>query len=103
MPMPIHADVLVAIVAMGIASNLCRFAGYFLMGYVAVTPRVEAWLRAIPVALIGAILGPIAVKGGPTEWAGLATAIVVMRVSGNDLVSAVAAMAVVATARAMLN
>jgi len=95
-----HADAVIAILAMGAASNLCRFAGYFLMGYVALTPRVETWLKAIPVALIGAILGPIAAKGGPAEWLGLATAVILMRVTGNDLVSAIVAIGVVATARA---
>jgi uncharacterized membrane protein len=99
--MSLHADALLAILLMGMASYLCRFGGYFLMGYVAVTPRVDAWLRAIPIALIGAILGPIAVKGGLAEWFGLATAIVGMRVTGNDLVSAVAAIAVVAGVRAL--
>jgi uncharacterized membrane protein len=100
--MTLHADVLVAILAMGIASNLCRFAGFFLMGYVALTPRVETWLKAIPIALIGAILGPIAAKGGIAEWLGLATALVAMRLTGNDLLSAVGAVAVVATTRALL-
>jgi uncharacterized membrane protein len=100
--MPVHADVLVTILAMGIASNLCRFGGYFLMSYVPVTPRVEAWLKAIPVALIGAILGPIAARGGVAEWLGLATALVVMRFSGNDLVSAVAAVTAVALVRAFV-
>jgi len=99
--MSLHADALLAILLMGMASYLCRFGGYFLMGYVAVTPRVDAWLRAIPIALIGAILGPIAVKGGLAEWFGLVTAIVGMRVTGNDLVSAVAAIAVVASIRAL--
>ena len=41
------------------------------MRYVALTPRVDAWLRAIPIALVGAILGPVAVNGGPPEWLGL--------------------------------
>jgi uncharacterized membrane protein len=99
--MSLHADALLAILLMGMASYLCRFGGYFLMGYVAVTPRVDAWLRAIPIALIGAILGPISVKGGLAEWFGLATAIAAMRVTGNDLVSAVAAIAVVAGVRAL--
>jgi len=99
--MTLHADALLAILLMGLASYLCRFGGYFLMGYVAVTPRVDAWLRAIPIALIGAILGPIAVRGGPAEWLGLVTAIVAMRATGNDLLSAVAAIGVVAGVRAV--
>jgi uncharacterized membrane protein len=93
-------DVALAILLMGLASHLCRTGGFFLMGFVAITPRVEAWLRAIPIALIGAILGPVAVKGGWPEWAGLGAAVALMRLTGNDSVSAVGAVAVVAGLRA---
>jgi uncharacterized membrane protein len=89
------------ILLLGIVSHACRFGGFFLMRYVAITPRVEAWLGAIPVALIGAILGPIAYTGGPPEWLGLATAIGLMRYSGNDFLSVIAAIAVVAGSRAL--
>lgn len=92
-------DVLTAIVLMGAATYLCRAGGFFLMRYVAITPRVKAWLRSIPIALIGAILGPIAVNGGPPEWLGLATALGVMRISGNDFLAAIMAVGVVALAR----
>jgi uncharacterized membrane protein len=100
--MPIRPDVLLAILLMGLASYGCRAGGFFLMRYVAITPRVEAWLRAIPIALIGAILGPAAINGGPPEWAGLATAFGLMRLTGNDFVSAIAAVLVVAGLRAVL-
>ena len=99
--MSMRADVLAAILLMGLSSYACRVGGYFLMRYVAMTPRVEAWLRAIPIALIGAILGPVAANGGPPEWLGLAAAIGVMRATGNEFLSAVAAMAAVAAMRAL--
>ena len=94
-------DVLLAILLMGIASFACRAGGFFLMRFVALTPRVEAWLSAIPIALIGAIVGPVAVKGGPAEWLGLATAVGLMRFTGNDFISAIGAVAVVAIVRAV--
>ena len=99
--MHIAPDVLLAILLMGIASFACRAGGFFLMRYGALTPRVEAWLSAIPIALIGAIVGPVAVKGGPPEWLGLATAVGLMRFTGNDFISAIGAVAVVAIARAL--
>lgn len=99
--MSMRADVLAAILLMGLSSYVCRVGGYFLMRYVAMTPRVEAWLRAIPIALIGAILGPVAANGGPPEWLGLAAAIGVMRATGNEFLSAVVAMAAVAAMRAL--
>ena len=100
--MLIRPDALAAILLMGLASYACRAGGFFLMRYVTVTPRVEAWLKAIPVALIGAILGPIAANGGPPEWLGLVTAVLVMKFIGNDFVSVVASVAMVALARTML-
>ncbi len=100
--MTLRADVFTAIVLMGLASCLCRFGGYFLMRYVAITPRVEAWLRAIPIALIGAILGPAAARGGPAEWLGLAAAIGIMKASGNEFLSILAAVGAVTAARTLL-
>lgn len=100
--MLVRPDVVFAIFCLGIASYACRFLGFFLMRYVTITPPVAAWLSAIPLALIGAILGPIAVNGGPAEWTGLAAAIVLMRVTGNEFVSAVGAVIAVAAVRAIV-
>jgi uncharacterized membrane protein len=94
-------ETFVVILLLGVVSHACRLGGFFLMRYVALTPRVEAWLGAIPVALIGAIIGPIAFTGGPPEWLGLATALALMRYTSNDFVSVIAACAVVAGARAL--
>jgi len=99
--MIMRADIVTAILLMGVASYLCRIGGYLFMRYVAITSRVEAWLNSMPIAVIGAVLGPIAAKGGASEWLGLVTAIGMMRLTGNDFLSAVAAVAVVATTRAL--
>ena len=74
--------------------------GFFLMRYVSITPRVDAWLRAIPIALIGAILGPVAVNGGPPEWLGLVAAVGLMYFA-NEFVATIMACAVVAVTRAL--
>lgn len=100
--MMLRPDVLVAILAMAAVTFACRAGGFVLMRFVALTPRVRAWLRAIPIALMGAILAPIAVHGGIPEWLGLAVAATAMRFSGSELLATVAAMAVVAGGRALL-
>jgi uncharacterized membrane protein len=100
--MDARPDILIAIALIGAVSLVCRFGGFFLMRYVAITPRVEAWLRAMPVALVGAIIGPVAAKGGPPEWLGLAVAAGLMRWIGNEFVGCVGGIATVAIARAML-
>jgi uncharacterized membrane protein len=100
--MLVRADILLAIALLGVVSIVCRFGGYFLMRYVAITPRVEAWLRAMPVALVGAIVGPVAVRGGMPEWLGLAAAVGLMRWTGNEFIACAAAIAAVALTRVAL-
>jgi branched chain amino acid efflux pump len=100
--MTARPDILLAIALLGGVSLLCRFGGYFLMRYVKITPRVEAWLRAMPVALVGAIIGPAAVKGGMPEWLGLAVAALLMRWVGNEFLGCAAGIATVALTRIAL-
>jgi uncharacterized membrane protein len=100
--MPARADVVLAIFVVGLVSYACRAGGFLLMRYVRPTPRVEAWLGSIPIAIVGAVLGPIAANGGPPEWAGLAVAALVMRATRSDFASIVAALAAVALSRALL-
>ncbi|BCP54461.1 hypothetical protein K32_30780 [Kaistia sp. 32K] len=85
---------------MAVASYVTRIAGFFLMRFVVVTPRVEAWLKALPLAIMGAILGPIVAHGGPAEYAGFAATIAVFYWRRNDILAAFAGMAVVAGCRA---
>jgi uncharacterized membrane protein len=100
--MPARADVVAAILVVGLVSYGCRAGGFFLMRYVRITPRVEIWLQSIPIAIVGAVLGPIAANGGPPEWAGLVAAIVVMRTTKNDFASILGAVAAVALTRQLL-
>ena len=97
--MTLRPDIVVAILWMGVVAYACRAGGVFLMRFVSLTPRVQAWLKAIPMSIVGAILGPIAANGGPAEWAGLATAFGLMWVTGRDVVGVGGALAAVALVR----
>jgi uncharacterized membrane protein len=97
--MSLAPDALVAILLMALATYLCRAGGFYLMRFVRITPRVEAGLKVLPIALMGAILGPVAANGGPAEWVGLLVAIVAMRLSGNEFVAVELALASVAGLR----
>ena len=99
--MSLDPDALIAILLMALATFACRAGGYFLMGFVPITPRVEAGLRALPIALMGAILGPVTVRGGPAEWVGLVAAIVAMRLSGNEFIAVLLGVGAVAGMRAI--
>ena len=100
--MSVRPDILVAILCMGIVAYACRAGGVFLMRFVSLTPPVQAWLKAIPMAIVGAILGPIAANGGPAEWAGLVAAIGLMWATGRDFIAVAGALASVALVRWLL-
>lgn len=93
-------DVLLAIAAMGVVSYLCRASGFWAMGFVPLTARVRAWLEAIPIAVLSAIVAPAVASAGPVEAVGFLVAVLAMRVTGNDFAGALAGVAAVALLRA---
>lgn len=92
-------DALAAILAMTAAAFACRAGGFFLMRYVPITPRVEAALRMIPMAIMASMLAVAATRGGPPEWAGVIAALVAMAVIRNDFAAILAGIATVAGLR----
>jgi uncharacterized membrane protein len=88
-----------ALLALGLASYLCRAGGFWLMRYVTVTPRLRAALAAAPLAVMVGIVAPAALRGGPPEIAGLLVVVVVMAWRRSDLLAALAGVAVVAALR----
>lgn len=91
---------LLAILAMALASYGCRVAGYLLMGYVPITSRVQAALKAIPLGVMIGIVLPSALAGKLPEIVGLAVVGMAMKLFGNDVVAALAGAAAVALCRA---
>lgn len=86
---------------LALVSFACRAGGFVLMRFVTTTPRLEAALRAVPLAVMIGIVLPAAAAGRVPELAGLAAVVLAMRVCGNDLVAATAGVAVVAIGRAL--
>ncbi len=99
--MDVDFHFLMAILAMAVASYACRVAGYLLMGYVPVTGRVQAALKAIPLGVMIGIVLPSALSGKVPELVGLAVVFVAMRLTGKDVVAALAGAAAVAVCRAV--
>ena len=65
---------LLTILGMAAGTYLTRAGGLFLMSRVRITPRLEAFLNAIPGAIIVSIVVPSVVTSGPAEvLAGTAT------------------------------
>jgi uncharacterized membrane protein len=93
---------LAIILVMTVAAALCRMAGYGFMRFVPLTPRIEAGLKAIPLAVMIGIMGPPVLRGGVPEVVGLAATVVAVRLSLNDLIALLAGMGAVAALRAAM-
>jgi uncharacterized membrane protein len=78
--MNIDPLVLATIAGMGLVTYFTRVGGMWLIGRVRQTPRVEAWLRHIPGAVLVSLTVPIVAEGGPADaLAVVATALVALR------------------------
>lgn len=97
--MDVDTPLLLAILAMAAASYACRVAGYFLMGYVPITSRVQAALKAIPLGVMIGIVTPSVLAGRVPEMVGLAVVFAAMKLTGKDVVAALAGAGAVALCR----
>ena len=71
---------IVVIAGMALVTYLTRAGGLWLMGHVNSTPRVEAWLKHIPGAVLVSLIAPTALTSGPAEAVSvLATALLAIR------------------------
>jgi len=96
----IRGEFLVFVAILGAAALLCRFGGFWIMRFVGHSPRLEAALRATPIAVMVGLVAPAALRGGIVEAAALLTTAAIMKLTGSDLLAAVAGVAVVAAGRA---
>ncbi len=91
--------VVIAILAMAAATYLTRAGGYWLMGYVNLTPRVRKMLEASPGAVIVATVLPLVARDGTAAAAAVVTGAVVMYLLRRDYLAVFAGMAVAAAVR----
>ncbi len=71
---------LITILGMALVTYVTRAGGFWLMGLVTPSPRVEAWLRQIPGAVLVAIVAPTVLASSLAETlAALATVLVAIR------------------------
>ncbi len=88
-----------ALAVMAAAALLCRVAGFTLMRFMPVTPRLEAALRATPGAVMAGIAALALAKGGLAEALALGSVLVLTRVTGSDVAAALIGVGVVAALR----
>lgn len=65
----------IAILGMGIVTYATRAGGFWLMGYVTLSPKLERFLRQTAGGVLVAIVVAAVMKGDPAMWAGLAAAV----------------------------
>lgn len=96
----IRSDVMLAFTVMAAVTVASRLGGFWLMGYVNVTPRVRRMLDALPGSIIVAAALPVAITGGPVVIFAIVAALVMAIVLRNDFIAVIVGMAVAALARA---
>lgn len=93
---------LITILGMALVTYATRAGGFWLMGLVTPSPRVEAWLRQIPGAVLVAIVAPTVLASSLAETlAALATVLVAIRTK-NVLIAMLIGVATVALLRLIL-
>ena len=97
----VRSDVMIAFAVMTAVTVASRLGGYWLMGYVTVTPRVRRMLDALPGSIVVAAALPVAVNGGAVVMVAIVAALVVTVIRRNDFLAVITGMAVAALARAI--
>ncbi len=86
---------LLTIAGMALVTYLTRAGGLWLMGFVTPSPRVEAWLRQIPGAVLVAIIAPTVLASSLAETLASVVAVLVAWRTKNVLVAMIAGVAMV--------
>ena len=89
----------VLLAVMAGAAFLCRMAGFTLMRFVPVSPRVEAALRATPLGVMAGITALAVKAGGSAEGLALAAVVGLTLVLRSDVAAALLGVVVVAGLR----
>lgn len=87
--MTIHPTALLTIVLMAVVTYACRAGGYWLMGRVTMSPRVEAGLTYLPGAVLISLVAPAMAREGVPGVCAVVVTAVLMRLSNNLLVAMV--------------
>jgi uncharacterized membrane protein len=97
--MPGELIALITILGMALVTYATRAGGFWLMGLVTPSPRIESWLRQIPGAVLVAIIAPTVLASSlPETLAALATVLVAVRTK-SVLVAMLVGVAMVAIVR----
>ncbi len=100
--MAVSGHVLLAIALMAAATYGTRAGGFWLMRWVPLGPRVEAWLRHVPGAVLVSVVVPAAITGGPAEALAVVATAVAMLLTRQEIFAMAVGVAAVVAARLAL-
>jgi uncharacterized membrane protein len=100
MPDPGLAGAYIAILAMAVATYLCRISGVVMMGFIPLTPRVRRGLAALPGSIVVATVLPLIERLGLAAGLALLAAVASMVIRRSELLALVVGMSAVSLARA---
>lgn len=101
LPDPGSWGAVLAILAMALATYLCRISGVVLMGFIPLTPHVRRGLAALPGSIIAATVLPLVERLGLAAAIALLAAIGSMVLRRSELLALVVGMGVIAALRAL--
>jgi uncharacterized membrane protein len=91
MIMDASSGAMLAIIVMACVTIALRLAGFFMMRFVPIGPRVEAGFRSLPGAVAAATFTPLVATDGVSAFVAIVIAVVVARIGRGDLLALVAA------------
>ena len=90
-----------AIAAMAMVTIFARFAGFWMMGRVTLTPRILRMLEALPGSVVAALVVPVIAKEGLPAGAAMVVVAALMIWRRNEFIALAAGLAVAAGIRAL--
>lgn len=88
-----------AVVLLALVTMATRVGGVWIMSYVRITPRVEAFLKYMSVSVLISIIAATTWAAGPPIWLAVGTAALVMIASRNAVGAMLVGTTVAALAR----
>lgn len=95
----ISAVALAAIAGMAVVTYITRAGGFWLMGHVSITPRIERFLRHMASGVLIAIVAAAAMNGDMAMWIGLGAVLGIMLLLRRSMTAILVGMAIAALLR----
>src|SRR5262245_64069477 len=96
-----NASAIAAVVVMTLATMLTRFSGVWIMSYVQISPRIEAFLKYMTASVLISIVVPTTLADPPRIWVAVVASVAVMIATRSTLAGMLAGTALAAAARAI--